>query len=248
MLELAGGVRLATDFGTFVTPNISSDAVDGIGTWTVSDLANALKRGVSPQGYHFYPAFPYTSYARMKLADIADLHAFLKTLPPVRGRAPAHELRFPFTIRRGIGLWKRVFLSDRPVVTLAGASDQVRRGQYLVEGPAHCGECHTPRNLAGGLKTDEWLAGARMPDGKGVARNITSGPGGIGNWSADDIAYFLQSGMKPSFDPVGGQMAEVIRNTAHLPDADRAAIAAYLKAVPARPNGYRAKKPDAAGG
>ena len=141
-LELSGGLELKTPFGTFIPPNISPDRNDGIGAWTLADFANALKRGVSPEGRHYYPAFPYPSYARMKAGDIADLFAFLKTLPPVSGRTPPDRVSFPFSVRRGIGLWKLLYLSERPVVALpADAPQKVKDGQYLVEGPGHCGEC-----------------------------------------------------------------------------------------------------------
>lgn len=243
-LELAGGLELKTPFGTFVPPNISQDAKDGIGAWTVQDLANAMMKGVSPSGEHFYPAFPYASYARMKPQDIADLYAFMKTLPAVSGKAPDNALSFPFSVRRGIGLWKRLYLSPEPVVALPdGASQQVLAGRYLAEGPGHCGECHTPRDLAGGLKKGEWLAGAVAAEGRGVVPNITSGQGGIGGWSAADIANYLETGFTPEFDSVGGAMVEVQKNMAELPAEDREAIAAYLKGIPPRANGYPARKP-----
>ncbi|MGH7002922.1 MAG: c-type cytochrome, partial [Alphaproteobacteria bacterium] len=204
-LVLAGGVELVTGFGTFVAPNISPSP-QGIGDWSFADLANAMMQGVSPDGRHYYPAFPYTSYARMRLEDIADLHAFLKTLPPSDHVAGPHRLKFPFTLRRGLGLWKRLYLSDAPVLTIADASDTIERGQYLVEGPGHCGECHTPRNAIGGADKSLWLAGAAAPEGKGVIPNITGGEGGIGDWSAQDIAYALESGFTPDFDSLGGSM------------------------------------------
>lgn len=242
-LELAGGLELKTPFGVFVPPNISPDKADGIGAWTLEDFANALKRGVSPDGRHYYPAFPYPSYARMKLGDIADLFAFVKTLPPVSGRTPPDRLSFPYTIRRGIGLWKLLYLSDKPVVTLpANASEEAKEGQYLVEGPGHCGECHTPRNFLGGTEAGLWLSGALAVEGKGHVPNITSGEGGIGDWSEKDIAYYLESGFTPDFDSVGGAMVDVQENIAHLTAADRDAITAYLKAVPPHPNGYPAAK------
>ena len=243
-LELAGGLELKTPFGTFVPPNISQDAKDGIGAWTVQDLANAMMKGVSPSGEHFYPAFPYASYARMKPQDIADLYAFMKTLPAVAGKAPDNTLGFPFNIRRGIGLWKWLYLSPEPVVALPdGTSEQALAGRYLAEGPGHCGECHTPRDLAGGLRKSEWLAGAVAAEGSGVVPNITSGQGGIGGWSAADIANYLETGFTPEFDSVGGAMVEVQKNMAELPAEDREAIAAYLKAIPPHPNGYPARKP-----
>jgi mono/diheme cytochrome c family protein len=238
-LQLVGGLELKTPFGTFVPPNISQDTRDGIGAWSVEDLANAMLKGVSPSGEHLYPAFPYTSYARMKPADIADLYAFLKTLPVVAGKAPGNSLGFPFSIRRGIGLWKLLYLSDQPVVSFSdGTPDPVLAGRYLVEGPGHCGECHTPRDFVGGTKKSEWLAGAVAAEGKGIVPNITSGEGGIGDWSEADIANYLETGFTPNFDSVGGAMVDVQRNMAELTPEDRAAIAAYLKAIPLHPNGY----------
>ena len=243
-LQLVGGLELKTPFGTFVPPNISQDHKDGIGAWSEEDFANAMLKGVSPSGEHFYPAFPYASYARMKPADIADLYAFMKTLPAVAGKAPDHRLSFPFTIRRGIGLWKLLYLSPEPVIALPnGTPDKVLAGRYLVEGPGHCGECHTPRDIAGGVKKSEWLAGAVAAEGSGVVPNITSDGKSIKSWSEADIANYLETGFTPDFDSVGGAMVEVQRNMAQLTADDRAAIAAYLKAVPARPNGYPARKP-----
>jgi len=242
-LQLVGGRELKTPFGTFVPPNISQDPKDGIGAWSLDDFANAMLKGVSPSGEHFYPAFPYASYARMKPSDIADLYAFLKTLPAVAGKAPGNSLGFPFNIRRGIGLWKLLYLSDQPVVALPdGAPDQIAAGRYLVEGPGHCGECHTPRDFAGGIRKNEWLAGAVAAEGSGVVPNITSGEGGMGKWSQADIANYLETGFTPDFDSVSGAMVDVQRNMAELTAGDRAAIAAYLKAIPPHPNGYPARK------
>lgn len=237
-LQLAGGVELATPFGTFVAPNISQHSRDGIGDWSATDLANAMQRGMSPGGAHYYPAFPYASYARMTVGDIADLHTFMETLPEVEGDAPPHQLGFPFNVRRGLGIWKWLYLDGASVTSLPDASDAVRRGQYLVEGPGHCGECHTPRNAIGGPDKGQWLAGAVAAEGQGNVPNITSGEGGIGDWSETDIAALLESGFTPEFDSVGGSMASVVRNMAELPREDRDAIAAYLKAIPGHPNGY----------
>ncbi|MEP9397168.1 cytochrome c [Mesorhizobium sp. KR2-14] len=242
-LELAGGMEFKTPFGTFVGPNISQDERDGIGAWSEEDFANAVMRGVSPSGEHLYPAFPYTSYARMKPEDVADLYAFMKTLPAVSGKAPDHSLAFPFNIRRGIGLWKRLYLTTEPVVALDGtASEPAVLGRYLVEGPGHCGECHTPREMTGAARTSQWLAGATAAEGDGIVPNITSGEGGIGDWSEDDIVNYLETGFTPDYDSVGGSMVEVQRNMAKLTPEDRAAIAAYLKAVSPHPNGYPPRK------
>jgi mono/diheme cytochrome c family protein len=237
-LLLAGGLRLETGFGTFVAPNISMHEADGIGAWTQGDFANAMLRGVSPSGSHYYPAFPYASYTRMDVQDVTDLHAFMLTLPAVEGAAPEHELGFPFGIRRGIGLWKLAFMDGGPAVDIPEASEAVARGQYLVEGPGHCGECHTPRNLGGGLVNSNWLAGATAAEGEGTVPNITPHEDGLGGWSDFEIVNLLETGFTPDFDSVGGSMAAVVRNLAELPASDREAIAAYLKAIPARPDAY----------
>lgn len=227
-LILRGGQRFASPFGTFVAPNISPDPQAGIGGWSALDLANAMKRGVSPEGEHYYPAFPYASYARADLQDIADLHAFLMTLPPDPTPSQPHEVGFPFNIRAALGGWKLLFLTDDWIVT-GDLDEREARGRYLVEALGHCGECHTPRNALGGLQQDRWLAGAPSPDGKGRIPNIT--PAAL-DWSQADIVEYLTSGFTPDYDSAGGHMALVVQNTAHLPEADRAAIAAYLKRVP----------------
>jgi mono/diheme cytochrome c family protein len=235
-LKLGGGLELKTDFGTFRVPNISPDRATGIGAWSALDFVNAVMRGVAPGGRHLYPAFPYPSYAHMRIEDVLDLKAFLDTLPPVAHAVAGHDLHFPFGIRRGIGVWKRLYLSSAPVVALPDASDAVRRGQYLVEGPGHCGECHTARDQMGGLDTAKWLAGAKNPEGKGTIPNIT--PGGL-DWSEDDIVNAFKTGFTPDFDTLGGSMGAVQQNLAHLPDADLHAIAAYLKAIPALPDAVK---------
>ncbi|MBU2483847.1 MAG: cytochrome c, partial [Alphaproteobacteria bacterium] len=231
-------VRLASDFGTFIAPNISPDPDAGIGAWSISDFANAMLAGVSPDGRHYYPAFPFTSYTRMTDRDIADLFAFLKTLAPSPVASLPHEVGFPFNIRRSLGGWKLLFFTDQPRVALAGDDAQIARGQYLVEGPGHCGECHTPRNPIGGFAGDAWLSGAQNPDGEGVIPNLTPGGKSISGWSASDIAYYLESGFTPDFDSVGGSMVDVQKNMAKLTSGDRDAIAAYLKALPERANGW----------
>jgi mono/diheme cytochrome c family protein len=238
-LKLGGGERFATAFGTFVAPNISSHPSDGIGNWSAEDLANAMLHGVSPDGSHYYPAFPYASYSRIKPEDIGDLHAFMQTLPQVEGRAPQNEVSFPFNQRRALGLWKLLHVDPAPAVALDNPSEEVLRGQYLVEGPGHCGECHSPRNAIGGIDSSQWLAGAAaMESGGRPVPNITANDDGIGSWSEDEIAELLDSGFTPEFDSVGGTMASVVRNMSNLPQSDRDAIAAYLKAIPAHPNAY----------
>jgi mono/diheme cytochrome c family protein len=233
-LVLSGGLALNSPFGTFHVPNISPDEQAGIGGWTLADFGNAMKRGVGRHGEHLYPAFPYGSYARMSDKDVNDLYGFLKTLPKSSNVAPPHQLPFPFNIRLALGGWKFLYFNDEPRVVLANADDKLKRGQYLVEGPGHCGECHTPRDPLGGFVKDKWLAGAPNPEGKGTIPDITPGSKAIGSWSEGDIANYLETGFTPDFDSAGGQMAEVQQNIAHLPKPDIEAIAAYLKAVPSR--------------
>jgi mono/diheme cytochrome c family protein len=229
-LLLGGGQKLPSDFGTFVVPNISPDPVNGIGNWTALDLANAMTRGVSPAGQHYYPAFPYPSYIKADLQDIVDLHAYLQTLPPAATPSQPHEVGFPFNIRRILGGWKFLYLSKNWIVS-GDMSETETRGRYLAEALGHCGECHTPRNALGGPDRSRWLAGGPVP-GSDKARfpNIT--PAKL-TWSEDEIASYLGTGFTPEFDSAGGHMALVVENLAKLPESDRAAIAAYLKKVPA---------------
>lgn len=234
--RLAGGRCLKTDVGTFYVPNISPDPETGIGGWSTLDFVNAMKRGVAPGGVHLYPAFPYTSYQRMRFEDLIDLKAYLDTLPPVRSTVPANELRFPYNIRRGVGLFQRLYVDGQTFTPNPHASDAVNRGGYLVMGPGHCTECHSPRNAIGGIVAREAFAGAESPEGGGDAPNITPSSDGIGDWSQEDIAYFLETGSTPDFDVVGESMVPVQENMARLPASDREAIAAFLKTLPPRPD------------
>lgn len=229
---LGGGLEMDTPFGIFRVPNISPHPSNGIGSWSVLDFVSAMQLGVSPDGRHYYPAFPYTSYSRMRIEDLMDLRSYLDTLPVAQDKSGDHELKFPFNIRLGLGLWKLVNL-DPAFVTPVPADDvQLVRGRYLVEGPGHCGECHTPRNWTGGLDNEHWLAGAPNPDGEGTVPDIATNTSGLAEWSQSDIDYYLESGFTPDFDTVGGSMVKVQENMARLPAGDRAAIAAYLKNLP----------------
>lgn len=226
-LELGGGAAMATPFGTFYPPNISPDSRDGIGAWTPLEFANALLAGVSPDGQHLYPALPYPSYRLMTAKDVRDLFAYLRTLPPVSGKAPPTALAFPFSVRRGVGLWKLLFMQSPPPAP-SGHSRAWALGRYLVEGPGHCAECHSPRDILGGIPWGDRLEGGPLPDRKGKAPPLT--PAALKDWTKDDIAEALSSGFTPSGDTLGSSMAAVVRNTAQLPAAYRAAIAEYLKA------------------
>ncbi len=228
-LALGGGQAFATPFGTFYAPNISPSET-GIKDWSALDLANALLRGVSPEGQHYYPAFPYDSYQRMAPQDVADLKVYLDSLPPVDRANTPHDIPFPFNIRRSIGVWKALFLQDGPIVE----TDETA-GQYLVEGLGHCAQCHTARNVLGALDNRRWMAGAPNPEGKGRIPNLTPG-GNLASWSVENIAYYLESGFTPEYDTAGGTMVEVVENLSRATPEDRLAIARYLKALPALPN------------
>ncbi len=167
-LVLSGGLALKSPFGTFHVPNISPDETAGIGKWTLAAFGDAMTRGVGPEGEHLYPSFPYGSYARMTPKDVNDLYGYIRTLPKSTNVAAAHELPFPFNIRLLLGGWKLLFFTDKPRVTVDTSNPVLARGQYLVEGPGHCGECHTPRNALGGFENGKWLAGAPNPEGQGT--------------------------------------------------------------------------------
>jgi mono/diheme cytochrome c family protein len=239
-LKLGGGLAIPSPFGTFYTPNISPDPTDGIGRWTEADFVRAVTRGISPAGYHYFPAFPYTSYQHAKVEDIRDLFAYLKTLPAVSGRVRGHDVPFPFNIRRNVGIWKLLFMDDKPFMPDAARSVQWNRGAYIVNSLGHCAECHSPRNFLGGIVSAQRFAGGPNPEGEGWVPNITQKE--LGDWSAKDIAYFLETGQTPDGDSVGGSMGRVIRNTSQLSPEDRAAIAEYIKSLPPVDGPPRPKK------
>ncbi len=225
-LRLPGGQTFETEFGTFVAPNISSHSQAGIGGWTLAEFVSAVKKGTSPEGRHYYPVFPYGSYEQMSDADVADLWAFMQSLPAEERANDPHQLAFPFNIRASLGGWKLLFAGDgwvRPAET-----PEAERGRYLVEALGHCAECHTPRGALGGLDKDAWMTGAPNPSGRGNIPTLL--PPEFG-WSETDIAYYLETGFTPDFDSAGGKMASVVENTARLTPEDRAAIAAYISAL-----------------
>jgi mono/diheme cytochrome c family protein len=240
--KLGGGLALTSPFGTFYVPNISSDPTDGIGRWTEAQFITAVTEGVSPSGAHYFPAFPYTTYAHARVSDIRDLFAYLKTLAPVSGKVRDHDVPFPFNIRRNIGIWKRLFMDARPFMPDTARPAQWNRGAYLVNSLGHCAECHSPRNFLGGIVASQRFAGGPDPEGKGWVPNITQK--GISDWSEKDVAYFLESGQTPDGDSAGGSMASVIRNVSQLSEADRAAIANYIKSLPPVDGPPKPKKAD----
>jgi mono/diheme cytochrome c family protein len=228
--RLGGGLALKSPFGTFYAPNISPDPREGIGRWSEAGFISAMVKGTSPDDRHLYPAFPYTSYQHARFEDLRDLFAYLKTLPAVQNQSKPHDLRFPFNIRRMLGGWKLLFLDGQPFKTDPQKDAVWNRGAYLVNSLAHCGECHSPRNVLGGIVESLRFAGGPDPEGEGWVPNITQLT--LKNWSVKDIADLLETGMTPD-DKVSGAMAAVVRNTTELSAADRLAIATYIKSLPA---------------
>ena len=237
--RLAGGRQMKTRFGTFYGPNITPHRETGIGGWSAADFHRALRDGVSPAGAAYYPAFPYTSYTGMTDDDIADLWAYLQTVEPSATDPPDHELAFPYSQRWLMGMWRALYFSRGPFDAETPAPDGVdnaaiwRRGAYLVRALGHCGECHSPRADLGSIDATRELAGnIDGPDG-GVVSNITPHRGtGIGGWSTADLSTYLEIGMDPEGDFVGGAMAEVVEyTTGKMTPEDRAAIIGYLRAL-----------------
>jgi mono/diheme cytochrome c family protein len=244
-LKLGGGLAIPSPFGTFYAPNISPDPIDGIGRWSEADFVGAVTRGVSPAGAHYFPAFPYTSYAHARPDDVRDLFAYLKTLAPVSGKVRDHDLPFPFNIRRNVGIWKLLFFDDKPFAPDPSRSAAWNRGAYLANSFGHCAECHSPRNFLGGIIAAQRFAGGPNPEGEGWVPNITEK--GLSDWSEKDIAYFLETGQTPDGDSAGGSMTRVIKNISQLPETDREAIADYVKSLPPVEGPPRPKKKEGQG-
>ena len=230
----AGGRPLKTPFGIFYSPNITPDRKTGIGAWSAEDVLMALRQGVRPDGSHYFPVFPYTTYTAMSERDARDIAAYLLSGKPVRHPNKPHDVMPPFGWRWTMAFWKILFFDEGAAADVADADPGLRRGAYLVRALAHCGECHTPRNLFGAVDRSQWLAGTvDGPEGE-LSPNITPHAAtGIGAWSEGDIVDLLRTGLKPDYDDVQGAMQEAIEDgLKYLTDEDLRAIARYLKSVP----------------
>ena len=230
----AGGRALPTPFGVFFAPNITPDPTHGVGAWSLEDFSRALRRGVSPRNEHYYPVFPYTSYTGMTDGDIADLWAFLRQVPAVPQPDRPHELGFPFNVRLAMAPWKILFLDRGPLAPEPARSPEWNRGRYLVNAVAHCADCHAPRNSLGAVDRARHMSGTRERlEGYEVPNITPDVETGIGRWTVQDLAGLLAGrGMRAMH--VGGPMREVVSNTARLTEADRLAMATYLKSLPPR--------------
>lgn len=237
----AGGLEFVTPFGTLYSTNITSDQETGIGGWSFAEFYQSMKQGVRPDGSHLYPAFPYTDFARMTDDDIASLYLYFQTVEPVTQAAPENDLSFPFNQRELLGGWKLLFHRAQTFQPDVAQSEQWNRGAYLVEGPGHCGACHTPRNLMGAEKESLAFTGGTYMDKvrfgyhrqwSGV--NLTNHTTGLAHRSHEDLMQYLQEGVSGNAI-VHGPMREVVMNsTRYLSGSDVAAIATYLKALPAK--------------
>ena len=233
-LPLAGGRAMESPFGTFYSPNITPDDDSGIGAWTDDEFVSAFWEGVSPDGDHYFPAFPYTSYTGVGRDDLIAMKAYLFSLEPVQKENKEHDLAWYMSTRLAAGTWKELNFTAARFTPDAAQDQQWNRGAYIVRHLGHCGECHTPRSNLGVLQMDQEMAGSDLGD-ESVPNITQHRVDGIGRWSASDIEYFLDIGMLPDGDFAGSSMSDVIEdNTSKLTRQDRLAIAAYLKSVPPR--------------
>ena len=221
---LSGGYPFKTNYGIIYSSNISPDPLHGIGKWTIKDFSKALRKGVSPSGSNYYPAFPFTSYSGLSDKDVIDLFYYLKSLPASEEPNKNNDVFFPYSIRSLVTFWKLLNQNK-----LSEVPEEFEYGRYLVETIGHCGECHTPRKLLGTLDYANLLTGVKKSDFSAGAPDIISPNSNISKWSIEEISDYLQSGFTPDFDSAGGSMAKVIDNLSKVNHEDRSAISSYLK-------------------
>jgi len=232
--KLAGGRALITPFGTFYSPNITPDPETGIGRWTDAQFQHALRQGVRPDGTNYFPVFPYTSFTGITDSDALAIKAYLFSLPAVRQQNRPHDMALPFSWRFLQTGWNLLFFSPGSFQPKPDRSAIYNRGAYLVTALAHCGECHTPRNLLGATRPGQSLAGTPDgPDGQ-LVPNITPDPAtGIGKWDKEDVVELLRTGTTPEQSRVKGAMREVVEDgLKYLSEDDLRAIGDYLLAQP----------------
>ena len=228
----AGGKPLQTPIGTLYPPNLTPDSETGLGKWTEVDFVNAMQKGLSPNSQHLIPAFPYTSYAHMKVEDVLDIKAYLATLPAVKNQTPPHEVAFQPIIRRGLGLWKWVGLNETKWQPDAAQSAAWNRGAYLVNGPGHCSECHTPRTIFMSSDTAKMFAGGPHPEGKGKVPSLRGLIERQRYKDVGDLVLAFQNGEMMGYDKMSsGGMGAVQSNLSKLPEDDLKAIAEYVTSL-----------------
>ena len=230
---LAGGRPIVTPFGTFYSSNITPDRKHGIGTWAEEDFIRALREGVSPRGKHYYPAFPYTSYTGMTREDMLALRVYLMSQPAVPARNRPHEIPWFLSSRTLLEAWKRSWFTPGAFSGDPTKSPEWNRGAYLATALGHCGECHTPRGIAGASRSDRYLAGTRKgPEGVLVPNITPHSATGIGTWGRQDLIDFLNTGRRPDGHYTGGLMMEVLGTSGmHLSAYDKNALVTYLRSL-----------------
>ncbi|MDF2118884.1 cytochrome c [Roseiarcaceae bacterium H3SJ34-1] len=239
----AGGLTIATPFGNLLSPNITPDAATGIGAFSDDQFVNAVQNGIGSRGQRLYPALPYPYYHKMNRTDVLAIRAYLNTLDPVSNAVEPNQLPFPFNIRMSLLFWNLINFDRTPLTDDPDQSPQWNRGRYIVEGPAHCGACHTPKTWLGGDDNSQALKGAVLqgwfaPDITPDARK------GIGGWSEDELVAYLKTGVIAR-SSASGPMAEVVVNsTSKLADADLRAVAIYLKGL--KPGTSQSSRPPSA--
>jgi mono/diheme cytochrome c family protein len=229
----AGARAIRTPIGLIYSANITPDAKSGIGNWTEADFYRAMHKGIAHGGKNLYPAFPYTYFTRMSRADVDAIWAYLRTLPPTYRVKPPNKIPFPLNIRPLMAIWNALFFRPREFRPNPAMSAQWNRGAYLVQGPGHCGGCHTPKNIFLADRNSRALRGAKLNDWfaldlAGDAR------GGLASWSTGDIVEFLRSGRNARATASGSMQEVIYYSTSRMSDSDLAAIATYLKALPPR--------------
>jgi len=231
--DMAGGLAIASPVGDIIASNITPSKTDGIGNYTEAQFARALREGIAADGSNLYPAMPYTAYANLSDADIHALYTyFMQGVAPVDAKPAETHLPWPMNIRPLMKIWNLLFLKSAPLAADASQSAEWNRGRYLVEGPAHCSTCHTPRGIMMQEIGSKALSGAQV--GAWFAPNITSDKtAGIGSWSQDDIVTYLKTGKLGQAQAAGSMAEAVTHSFSHLDDADLKAIATYIATVPA---------------
>jgi mono/diheme cytochrome c family protein len=234
----AGGRAIETPFGNIVAPNITPDRETGIGAWSDEEFDNAIRRGIRRNGARLYPAMPYTAYTKMSRDDVVAIRTYLNTVTPVRNAVVANTLPFPFNIRTSMRVWNALYFTPGEYKPDAQKSPEWNRGAFLVDGPAHCGACHTPKSFLGGDKTDQYLQGSYLQGWS--APNITNDTRlGLGGWTVDDVVAYLKAGHNRITAATGPMGEEIALSSSHMRDADLKAIATYLKSLPGAQNAPR---------
>lgn len=227
----AGGIKLETPFGALVGANITPDRETGIGNWSFDDFQRAMSEGIGHNGKRLYGAMPFTAYTKVSRQDNQDLWAYLQTLQPVHQQIESNQLPFPFNVRTSLIVWNWMNFDRGEFKPDNKQSAEWNRGAYLVQGLGHCGTCHTPKNILGGDKGDQFISGAVVENW--WAPNLTADEHtGIGKWTQQDIVDYLRSGVN-RYDIASGPMADAVKHsTQYWQDADLNAVAVYLKGTP----------------